>query len=75
MSTNREIKEGSYSAQLVKDNRGIPPHDYIGYTNDVGGRPTTIVYRRGGPSGTIVCTITNVYDGSGFLTSTQIVYA
>lgn len=46
----------------------IPPHDYIGMTY-TGSNLTGVVYRSGGVGGTIVATLTLVYDGSGNLTS------
>lgn len=45
---------------------GIPPHDYIGNTY-TGSNLTTVVYKRGGASGTTVATLTMTYDGSNNL--------
>lgn len=63
------ISTGRYSAKQVESGISVPEHDYIGITNDVNGNPTTVVYRAGGPSGTIVSTVNMVYDGNGYLTS------
>lgn len=63
------IKTGRYSAKQVESGLSVPEHDYIQMTNNLAGNPTQVVYRNGGPSGTIVATVTMTYDGSGFLTS------
>ena len=48
------------------------PYDYVGLINSViSGQtvPTTVVYKFGGASGTLVATLTLTYDGSANLTS------
>jgi hypothetical protein len=44
----------------------IPTHDYIANTYS-GSNLTTVVFRRGGASGTVVATLTMTYDGSNNL--------
>lgn len=60
---------GRYSAKQVESGISVPEHDYIQMTNNASGNPTQVVYRNGGPSGTIVATVTMNYDGNGYLTS------
>lgn len=68
MATN--ISQGRYSSKQVESGISVPEHDYISLTYD-GGNPTMVVYRNGGPSGTIVATVTMGYDGSGNLITVQ----
>ena len=57
-------------AELQTLNSLVPSvYDYIGLTNDGSGNPTSVVFKHGGASGTVVSTLTLVYDGSGNLTS------
>lgn len=44
----------------------VPPYDFVKHTW-TGGRCTQIVYRSGGSSGTIVCTVDYSYDVDGNL--------
>ncbi len=52
-----------YNAQPVLEGLSIPEHDYIkmGYT---GTNLTSVTYRYGGSSGTIVATLSLAYDGN-----------
>ena len=57
------VKDGTY-ADVVVQGLSIPAYDhvtmtYIGTTNNL----DTVVYRRGGSSGTIVATVTYTYVG------------
>lgn len=45
----------------------IPVHDYISNTYDLSNNLTQVVYKLGGASGTIVCTLDMTYDGNGNL--------
>lgn len=67
--SNQNINPGRFSSRQVESGLSVPEHDYIGITNDANGNPTTVVYRYGGPSGQIVCTVNMGYDGNGYLTS------
>jgi hypothetical protein len=46
----------------------IPLHDYVGMSY-TGSNLTSITYKTGGSSGTVVATLTLAYDGSNNLTS------
>jgi len=61
---------GRYSTQQVESGLSVPEHDYISLTYS-GSNPTSVVYRNGGPSGTIVATVSMAYDGSSNLISVQ----
>jgi hypothetical protein len=69
MSSNN-VPAGRYSTQQVESGLSVPEHDYISLTYS-GSNPTMVVYRNGGPGGTIVATVSMTYDGSGNLTSVQ----
>lgn len=45
----------------------IPEHDYGANTYDGDSNLLTTVYRKGGPTGTIVATVTMTYDANGNL--------
>lgn len=60
MSGTRKFGEENY----IANGMGIPAHDHItnAYT---GGDLTSVTYRLGGATGTIVAVLTMTYDGSG----------
>lgn len=45
----------------------IPVHDFLENTYDGNGNLLTVVYKLGGVSGEVVCTLTMTYDGNGNL--------
>ena len=49
---------------VMRQGLEIPTHDHITNTYS-GSNLTTVVFRRGGASGTVVATLTMTYDGSG----------
>jgi hypothetical protein len=49
----------------------IPEHDYGVNTYDAENNLLTTVYRKGGPSGIIVATVTMTYDANGNLLTFQ----
>jgi hypothetical protein len=51
---------------VMRDGLEIPTHDYISNTY-TGSNLTTVVFKRGGASGTTVATLTMTYDGSNNL--------
>jgi len=64
-------RPGVHSAKQVESGISIPEHDSISLTYNVNNDPTVVTYRIGGPSGTIVATISLGYDGNNNLTSVQ----
>jgi hypothetical protein len=65
------IAPGRSSAKQTESGLSVPEHDTIGLTYNVNNDPTVVTYRIGGPSGTIVATISLGYDGNNNLTSVQ----
>lgn len=63
------LRDGTY-AQAVLAFQPLAPSNYdyiaLGYT---GANLTTVQYYQGGPSGTLMVTLTLAYDGSGNLIS------
>ena len=47
----------------------IPVHDFIQNNYDVNNKLTSVVYKQGGSSGSVVATLTLAYDGNSNLTS------
>ena len=47
----------------------IPEHDYV--VMDPPSQPTTIIYKKGGASGTVVATLTIVYSGTDVVSVTR----
>lgn len=62
---------GRTSAKQTESGLSIPQHDYVGLTYNANNDPTVVTYRNGGPSGTIVATLSLGYDGANNLTSVQ----
>lgn len=54
-------------AVRVASDLQIPEHDYGANTYDGQNNLLSTVYRKGGPSGTIVATVTMTYDANGNL--------
>ena len=65
------IAPGRNSAKQTESGLSIPEHDAITLTYNLNNDPTVVTYRIGGPSGTIVATISLGYDGANNLTSGQ----
>jgi hypothetical protein len=59
---------GTYSQFMdINNPLSIPVHDFLENAYDVNGNLLTVIYKNGGPSGRVVCTLTMTYDGSGNL--------
>jgi hypothetical protein len=68
---NLTPRAGVTSSQQTETGISIPKHDYIALTYNSNNDPTAVTYRIGGPSGSIVATLSLGYDASFNLTSVQ----
>jgi hypothetical protein len=57
-----KLPDGSHGPFSVNSGMAIPDHDYV--LMDPPSQPTTITYKVGGASGTVVAILTLTYDGS-----------
>lgn len=60
----------NYALQVAPANSFAPPFDADHIRSTLSGLVQTIIYRRGGPSGTILKTITVTYDDCDYLSYT-----